>query len=327
MRPSADAQDRLQDEFGRLCALTRYGLLDSAPDRRFDEITALVRRLFDVPVALVSLVDENRQWFLARDGLDLAETPRSFAFCGQTIRTRETLSVPDAATDARFCDNPLVLGPPHVRSYHGAPLETPAGYNIGALCILDTRPRSFDAERLALLRDLAGVVVRLVEGRQTSRLDRLTGTLGQSALMEVLNVEMARCHRTFTRSALCLLDVDDLGAINAACGTAAGDAVIRSVAGVCTSAQRVYDTLGRIGDNRFALILPAAAAEGANAAMDRIRRKIAALRIPEAPDLAFTVSTGTSEVESDFMAPGDWLETSAAVLARAKALGKNRCEI
>lgn len=154
------------DEATRLKALRDLLLLDTPPEARYDRIVAFAANLFDVPMALISLVDEDRQWFKASVGLQVCETTRDVSFCGHAILAPETLVVPDAALDPRFHDNPLVLGAPHIRFYAGAPLRMPEGELIGTLCILDTRPRTLDAVQLAQLGTLRGMVVEMLGSAQ-----------------------------------------------------------------------------------------------------------------------------------------------------------------
>jgi phosphoribosyl 1,2-cyclic phosphodiesterase/GAF domain-containing protein len=146
------------DEERRLRALQGLQLLDTPPEERFDRYTRIASRLFDVPIALVSLVDRDRQWFKSRHGLDIVQTPREAAFCAHAILDREVLQVPDALQDPRFADNPLVTGPPRVRFYAGAPLSAADGSRVGTLSLIDPRARELDEEQVALLRDLADLV-------------------------------------------------------------------------------------------------------------------------------------------------------------------------
>ncbi|QAT89084.1 diguanylate cyclase [Corallococcus coralloides] len=143
------------DEPRRLQALRALCLLDTPAHERFDRIVRTASQLFRVPIALVSLVDEHRQWFKARHGLDATETPREQSFCAHAILSPATFVVPDALGDPRFHDNPLVLGAPFVRFYAGHPLRAADGSRVGTLCLIDSRPRDFpDADRAALA-DLA----------------------------------------------------------------------------------------------------------------------------------------------------------------------------
>ena len=157
-----------ENEKERLAALHALLILDTPPEQRFDRITAFAASEFDVPIALISLVDENRQWFKSTFGLDVCATSRDLAFCAHALHSTEPLIVPDALEDERFFDNPAVTGAPHVRFYTGAPLVLPSGLIAGTLCIIDTQPRQLDATDLAILgtlRDLA--VLELIERGQS----------------------------------------------------------------------------------------------------------------------------------------------------------------
>ena len=142
----------------RITALRCLNVLDTPPEERFDRITRLAQRVFDVPIALVSLVDTNRQWFKSCQGLDVSETPRSISFCGHAILHDAPLVIPDASKDPRFADNPLVTSPPDIRFYAGQPLKAADGSRIGTLCIIDRKPHQLTQPDLDSLRDLAIMV-------------------------------------------------------------------------------------------------------------------------------------------------------------------------
>ncbi len=152
------------DEKRRMASLRALQILDTEREDRFDRITRLASALFNAPVALVSLIDENRQWFKSCFGLDLRETSRDAAFCAHVVYDREPMIVPDTFLDARFADNPLVLDEPRIRFYAGCPLILDDGACIGTLCVFDTRPRSMEATDLARLRDLAALAVQEIQG-------------------------------------------------------------------------------------------------------------------------------------------------------------------
>jgi GAF domain-containing protein len=133
-----ESPDIPSNEEHRLATLRSLGILDTSHEERFDRVTRMSKRLFDVPIALVSLVDESRQWFKSSAGLDTLETPRDIAFCGHAILDENIFHVPDATKDPRFADNPLVTGPPDIRFYAGRPLHAPNGDRMGTLCIIDT---------------------------------------------------------------------------------------------------------------------------------------------------------------------------------------------
>ncbi len=156
-----------ENEHLRLRALRHLGVLDTEPEERFDRLTRLAAALFDVPIALVSLVDADRQWFKSCHGLGMRETPRETSFCAHVILGGDVMVVPDALLDSRFADNPLVTGEPRVRFYAGCPLALTDGSRAGTLCLMDTRPRHLDESAIRLLRDLAGLVQQELSGRGT----------------------------------------------------------------------------------------------------------------------------------------------------------------
>jgi GAF domain-containing protein len=157
------------DEPQRLIALKRYELLDTPPEQIFDRITRLAAGVLGMPISLVTLIDETRQWFKSRHGLDAPWTRREVAFCGHTILETEPLVVLDAAVDERFATNPLVTGEPGIRFYAVAPLITPDGHALGTLCVIDRKPRpKFSAKQRRFLRDLASLVMTEIEARSAT---------------------------------------------------------------------------------------------------------------------------------------------------------------
>ncbi len=158
--------DQVAAEAARLRTLGALDLLDSDPEPSFDTITRLVAENFDAPISLVSLVDRDRQWFKSCVGLSEGETPRDIAFCDHVIRSDEVLLVPDALVDPRFADNPLVVGPPHIRTYVGAPLIHPNGARLGSLCAVFDRPTPVSDKQIRTLQGLAATTVELMVARR-----------------------------------------------------------------------------------------------------------------------------------------------------------------
>ncbi|HEY4555737.1 MAG TPA: GAF domain-containing protein [Lysobacter sp.] len=148
------------NEQERLGALQALGILDTPPEARYSRFVRMIRRHLDVPIATISLIDANRQWFKGCEGLDVAETPRDISFCGHAILERGVFYIPDARADERFADNPLVTGAPHIRFYAGCPLYVPGNLALGTLCAIDTRPRTLSPEQLAQFRDIADCLQR-----------------------------------------------------------------------------------------------------------------------------------------------------------------------
>ena len=157
-----------QREEQRLEALRSYTILDTHPEKTFDDLTAIAAEVCGTPIALVSLVDEQRQWFKSRVGLDAPETPRDVAFCDHAIRGSDAMIVEDASKDPRFAQNPLVTSAPDIRFYAGAPLIDSGGFALGTLCVIDRRPRSLSERQLDTLNRLSRQVIQLFELRRVS---------------------------------------------------------------------------------------------------------------------------------------------------------------
>ena len=173
----------LPSEIERLSALHSLNLLDTPPTESFDRITRLASSIFEVPVALVSLVDTERQWFLSRVGMALPETCREDAFCDYTVRSPEVMVVNDATLDPRFAQNPLVTGETGIRFYAGAPLRLRTGHQVGSLCLIDRKPRVFTDLQKRQLQDLAEMVVAQIElQRSVGRIDDVTHLPNQAQL-------------------------------------------------------------------------------------------------------------------------------------------------
>ena len=154
------------NERQRLATLRSLNLLDTPAEERFDRITRLARKLFDVPIALVSLVDVDRQWFKSNQGMNICESPRGTSFCGHTILREDPMVVRDALEDERFRDNPLVVSDPHIRFYAGAPLIDEDGYALGTLCVVDQTPRELTLEQRDALKSLSRLVLAQMEFRR-----------------------------------------------------------------------------------------------------------------------------------------------------------------
>ncbi|MWJ27214.1 GAF domain-containing protein [Halomonas sp. ZH2S] len=179
----------------RLAALHATGLLDTLPEERFDRLTRLAYRLFEVPIALVSMVDRDRQWFKSCQGVSLRETPRNIAFCSWAIQNDELMEVPDTRLDERFRDNPFVTGPPYVRFYAGQPLHLATGERIGTLCLIEPEPRQLLAREKQLLSDIALLVEQEFSLGTQYPTDNITGCLEELAFTPRATNTLALCRR------------------------------------------------------------------------------------------------------------------------------------
>jgi GAF domain-containing protein len=182
-----------ENEAQRLAALKEYHILDTAPEQIYDDITALAAHLCDVPIAMVSLVDESRQWFKSKLGLSPRETPRDVAFCAHAILQSEPLIVRDAMKDSRFADSALVTRSPHIRFYAGFPLASPEGFALGTLCAIDRKPRQLSAAQKHAMQALSRQVMALLELRRVSA--RMAEVLEKVKMLHGLLPICAWCKR------------------------------------------------------------------------------------------------------------------------------------
>lgn len=166
-----------ENEAERLEALRQLDILDTDPEESFDDLTRLAAYICNTPIALITLVDSNRQWFKSRVGLTPAETSRDVSFCAHAILQPSSFIVTDALDDERFKRNPLVTSEPYIRFYAGAPLTSIEGFRLGTLCVIDTRPKELSREQMAALRVLSNQVMTLIEMRRTIKF--LTASLNR----------------------------------------------------------------------------------------------------------------------------------------------------
>ncbi len=157
-------------ELARVAALDRYAILDTEPEQTFDDLVVLAAYVCKTPIAMLSLVDDHRQWFKSKVGVEIRETPRESSFCAHAIQQQDLFIVPDTRHDARFRENPMVLGEPHIRFYAGAPLINEDGFALGTLCVIDREPRELDETQKEALKSLSRLSLGQMELRQNLRL-------------------------------------------------------------------------------------------------------------------------------------------------------------
>jgi len=192
IQPNRGSEVVQPSEAKRLSALAQYRVLDTPQEEAFDRLTRLVARYLHAPIALVSLVDHDRQWFKSCYGWDERQTSRQVSFCTHALDSERAFVVPDATRDARFSENPLVTGPEHIRAYAGAPLRTREGFVLGTLCVLDREPRGFTDLEIETLEDLAEVVVDELELRRALLRGRQTEERISAALQEAKRASEAK---------------------------------------------------------------------------------------------------------------------------------------
>jgi diguanylate cyclase (GGDEF)-like protein len=333
-----------ENEIQRIAALHATNLLFTPSEERFDRITRLASRLLGTPIALVSLVAEQCQWFKSVQGLDATEMPREISFCGHAILGEETFVVENATDDPRFADNPLVAGDPNIRFYAGHPLHSEDGSRVGTLCVIDRNPRQFTSDQLEVLRDLAALVETELQRGQLSEtqqdltrerdelklkasIDGLTRMWNRSAIMELLGAELARAKRG-TPMCVAMIDADYFKKVNDTYGHQAGDAVLVELAKRIRAVLREYDAVGRYGGEEFLAVLSNCKLEVARTVCERIRECVVGECITTSAGLLnVTVSIGLAAYDAEHANSESIFGAADSALYRAKANGRNRVEI
>jgi len=300
------APDIPLDEARRLAALYATRLLGSPPEDAFDRITRMATRLLKMPIALVSLVDKDIQWFKSRQNFAPTESPRATSFCGHAILDHEPLLVPDALRDPRFADNPLVTGEQHVRFYAGVQLYSIDRMAIGTLCVLDRVPRTITPDELEILRDLARMVEGLIQHRQLASAARslytyldldpgnpelsdaagqvefllnhdvLTGLANRQSLVRAVQKHLAATNQamddsgTQVKTLVASINIDKFKRLNELLGHHGGDKALVTITRSLQALLRPGDMLARAGNDEFVLLLPGLGDD--SAARDRLRQ-------------------------------------------------------
>lgn len=278
------------DEQERLKQLRSFDIMDTPPEERFDRITRMAKRLFGVPIALVSLVDENRQWFKSCFGLDVTETDRRISFCGHAILYEGALVINDATKDERFFDNPLVTQAPHIRFYAGKPLQTLSGQGLGTLCIIDQTPRDFSDEDIVILTDLAGMVEREIMAIQLSTLDDLTNISNRRGFLTLTRYSLNVCKRERFPATLILFDLDKFKEINDTYGHAEGDKALKNFADQMKQSFRTSDIFARLGGDEFVALLTNAEAEQVEGLIKRFEASLRLRCSSSSPPLPYFIA-------------------------------------
>lgn len=262
------------NESGRLETLRSLKILDTSPEERFDRLTRLAKRLFGVPIALISLVDADRQWFKSCQGLDASETPRDISFCGHAILSDEILMVPDALLDKRFHDNPLVVGDPKIRFYAGCPLSVPNGSKLGTLCLIDVEPRTLDEGDRELLRDLTRMAEQEIAAVQLATMDELTLLSNRRGFMALGQHALSLCNRVGRGASLLYFDLDGFKQVNDRFGHAEGDRALVAFSALLMKTFRESDVVGRLGGDEFVVLVTNCTDAETQAAVQRLQQAV-----------------------------------------------------
>jgi diguanylate cyclase (GGDEF)-like protein len=258
------------DESQRLASLHESGLLEPGNTQRFDRLTRLARRLFNVPVSLIALVDAEALVFKSCDGLAYSAPARKNSFCTHTIHHETPLIVADATLDERFCANPMVTGEPHIRFYAGHPLRLPDGAIVGSFCLVDYQPRTFSEADLINLQDLAQIVEDEFAGVSAATTDELTGLFNRRAFRNLASFAISAARRRAEPLTLGWLDLDRFKQINDSFGHRAGDEALCAMAALLKRCFRESDLLVRYGGDEFAIVFGDTDEKGAWIAMQHL---------------------------------------------------------
>ncbi len=313
------------DEEQRLRDLERYGLLGADSDEHFERILDLAAAIFQTPIVAITLVAADHQWFLAKRGLEVRQTPREQAFCAHAIAGDAVMVVPDARADERFRTNPLVYDDPHIRFYAGAPLQSPEGHNLGAFCIIDREPRELTERQQELLHGLAQLAMRELDLRRQTHLCPITGLPTRRTFLTIGAREFERCRRDRRPLSLLLFDVDNLRLINNRWGHDAGDQVLADLVKLARSFLKPEDFAARLGDGEFALLLVGLEGEEAMAMADALR--VAAAHLPGVynhSDYQLHISGGLTTVAATDGCIDDLMHRAGRALELAKGNGRNQ---
>ncbi len=238
-----------------MSVLKSLSILDTKPEERFDRITRMAKRLFNMPIVLVSLVDSERQWFKSSMGLDAQETHRDISFCGHTILDDDIFVIENALEDERFADNPLVTGDPNIRFYAGCPIRSIAGLKLGTLCLIDKAPRRLSPEEKDVLRDLADMVERELVAFQVATTDCLTNITNRAGFLLLAERNLNACQAHGKRSSLLFLDLDKFKKINDEYGHQEGDKALSAFADYLRDTFDDSGLFARIGGDEFVVLL------------------------------------------------------------------------
>ena len=242
------------NEERRVAVLCSINILDTDPEERYDRITRLAKKFFNVPIALVTFIDENRQWYKSVQGLENREVSRENSFCTYAILDKNVMIVNDAHQDKRFFNNPHVKGAPNVRFYAGCPLELKDDLLIGTLCIIDKTPREFTKDEETTLKDLANMVEAELRMLNQAISDELTGLLNRKGLFDFGKHYFNQTKELELSITLFYIDLDDFKKINDTFGHHVGDIALKSMADILNHSCRDMDLIARLGGDEFCLL-------------------------------------------------------------------------
>jgi diguanylate cyclase (GGDEF)-like protein len=309
-------------ELRRQAALYALGVLDTEPEKEFDRVARLAKRLLSVPSALVSFMDHDRQWYKAREGVDTTEVDRSLTFCTHVVADRQPLVVADAREDGRFSANPYVLAEGGVRFYAGVPIHSPDGHALGTVCVFDSVPRDLESGELDGLVDLAAVVEDLIAARLGSTVDELTGVQNRQGFVRAGEPLLVLADRAGLTMTMGFFDVNGLKQINDELGHEAGDRAIGETGRLLSVTFRSADVIARLGGDEFAVLFAASDLDGSTVALQRFLAALEELNRSAALPFELSVAAGFAERGPGGISLDQLLAQADASMYRAKGEGR-----
>lgn len=306
------------NEKERLHSLYMMDLLDKKDDERFDRLTRMAKTTFDVPIAVISLLDRDRQWLLSRGGIDTHETPRNLSFCAHAILEEGVFIVKDTQMDTRFADNPFVTGEPWVRFYAGCPVRLPDGAIAGTICIIDTYPRPFSSAEINTLLDFAAIVEDEFLILSMAMTDALTGMPNSRGFYRSGEKRFTLSKEHNTPFSLLYFSIDNLKSINEVLGSKEGDAVVKTFASTLTKCLQEQDIAARMGGGEFAVLLSNSAEHDVDAFLLDLQTRMDALEMSGGKNYHINYSHGVIEQDEKYTTLRDMLEESGKVMYAEK---------
>lgn len=335
------------DEAKRIASIKRMQLIATPSEETFDRITRTAQRVFDTPIAFISIVADKYLWLKSMVGLSNELAPRDLAPCGHVIYDKQTLVLEDAQQDERFFDNDFVCNNMDIRFYAGRPLFNAEGFVVGTLCLIDHQPRkmtqdereTFDAigywvESVFAARGLSKAMDQLLsdldEARRVSMMDSLLQIWNRGAIEDILSREADQAKRQKNCISILMIDIDHFKEVNDIYGHHVGDVALLEVVKALRHELRSYDSLGRYGGEEFLVILPNTLQADAIKLAERLRLSVERSTIHnESYELHCTISIGVAVADFSQLTPDIQQVAISAdqALLQAKANGRNRIEL
>jgi len=327
----------------KLLELATIDVFYTPVEERFERITRTARRLFSVPVAAVTILNHEKQWFKSVAGWAISELPIEKSLCAWTVKDDRMVIISDTRDDPRVAEHPLVLGKPHFRFYAGSPLHDKTGKAVGTFCVFDTNPREFGSDDMRSLQDMtdmaqqelladqknlaqAEIISKLGVARRQAMFDPLTRVWNLRGATPFLRTELIKAEESNSDLSICTIDVDKFKQINDNFGHQAGDQVLRRLASSLIRCIRTGDIVVRHGGDEFMLILPGCDRKMAQQIADRARLIVSESPIRTSDGIiSTTISIGcTSRRASENISPEELIERADKALRNAKVAGRDR---